>query len=198
MARPLRLPPEIEQLVNFVVERNVEAISAPLRKLQIEAPAYAACLWPSQEDELNAYPVSVGLEPDRQRARRSLTPSEAFRTVWNPNTYAIDGVDPEPDLRADPDFIAAEAQVGAALDEREILDPPRWILNRVARRLTESPALSPVTDDFVAFVLDHDFDDDLLESLRESATPAVAQALRAKQLLPRNVMALEGFIDPLD
>ncbi len=58
------------------------------------------------------------------------------------------------------------------------------VLNKVARRLSEQPPLVPVTDDFLAFVLEHNFGDLLLENLRAAAPEHVVETLRTKGLLP--------------
>ena len=122
-----------------------------------------------------------------------MSPYRAFQTVWNANTYAIDLMSPVPDLRAEPDFLEAELKVVAFLAGRDVLDPARWILDRVARELTLTPPIGPVTDDFVAFVLDEEFDEDLVSSLKAAAPPTVASALREKRLLPDDPTELEGF-----
>jgi len=87
-------------------------------------------------------------------------------------------------LRDSPGYADAEVAVVDTLERQGVLDPATWVLNMVARRLSEAPPLAPVTDDFITFVLEHNFGELLLENLRTAAPPHVAEKLRLKGLLP--------------
>jgi hypothetical protein len=180
--------------LKVVVQRNAEAISHAVSGLALDDAVHAICIWPSEDPaDLVAYEVDVGLERDRQRALEELSPYEAFVCIWNGSDYAFHDVWSERDLRDSPGFDEAESRVVSELSRAGVLDPSRWVMNRVARRLSEGRPVRPVTDDFVAFVLNSGFSDELLENLRESSPPDVRRELRAKGLLPTDVTELAGF-----
>lgn len=172
--------------LDLIVTRNVDAVATAVAALKLPSPAYALCLWPAEDPcELSPYPLSVGLDVDRVAALSTQAPASAFRAAWNPAEYRFDEVDlDQPGLRATTGYIAAETTVADSLEKQGVLDPARWVLNKVARQLSEQPPLAPVTSDFLAFVLDHNFADFLLENLRAAAPDRVAETLRAKGLLP--------------
>jgi hypothetical protein len=172
-----------------VVKRDVDAVRAALAGVTLAEPAFATCLHysPDSADLLDPAAVYVGVESDRERALAAGRALEAFCSVWNPMEYTGAEVSPEPSLRDDASFVALEERLVAALHHAGVDEPARFVLAQVARRLTESPAFEPVTEDHVTFVMDREFGDELLESLRGVAPPAVAARLRERGLLPDSV-----------
>jgi hypothetical protein len=173
-----------------VVSRDVEAVRAALAGLSPAEPVFATCLHysPDSAELLDVAVVYVGVEGDRQRVLAVAGgPVEVFTSVWNPMEYTGGELEPEPSLRDDAAFVAVEERLAAALHEAGVDEPGRLVLNEVARRLAESPAVSPVTGDYIAFVMDHYFDERLLENLRAAAPPAVAAQLREQGLLPDTI-----------
>jgi hypothetical protein len=172
-----------------VVQRDVSAVREALAAVALTEPAFATCLHYSRDspDLLDPAAVYVGVESDRERALGVDGALERFCSVWNPMEYTGAEVSPEPSLRDDESYVAREKRLVGALHEAGIDEPARCVLEEVARRLTESPAIQPVTQDHVAFVMDPDFGDDLVESLRGTAPPDVAARLRERGLLPESV-----------
>jgi hypothetical protein len=172
-----------------VVKRDVDAVRAALAGVALLEPAFATCLHysPDSADLLDPAAVYVGVESDRERALAAGGALEALCSVWNPMEYTGAEVSPDPSLRDDASFVSLEERLVAALHHAGIDEPARCVLEEVARRLTESPAIQPVTEDHVAFVMDPDFSDELLESLHGVAPPAVAARLRERGLLPDSV-----------
>lgn len=181
----------------LVINRNVDAVNQAFAGLTLPAPAYAACLWLSDdtEYELSSNAVSIALEPDRELASASGLDFYAFDTIWNPGEFAFDQVPVE--VVRTPEYRKAEAAIGGALAQSECqgveIESERWLFIQVARRLTDCHALAPVTDDFLVFLWDGGFE---LDELRAAATPAVAERLRAKGLLPDAIQDVPGYPDP--
>jgi hypothetical protein len=173
-----------------VVGRDVDAVRAALADLAPGEPAFATCLHytPDSTELLDVAAVYVGVESDRQRLLA--VPAgrlDTFCALWNPMEYADGERLPEPSLRDDAAFVAVEERLVAALCEAGVEEPGRLVLNEVARRLTETPAVRAVTGDYLAFVMNHSCDDGLLENLRAAASPAVAARLREQGLLPDTI-----------
>jgi hypothetical protein len=59
------------------------------------------------------------------------------------------------------------------------------VLNRVARRVATAVLAFSTTSDFVVFVQDPEFDENLAENISFSATPDALAELRANNLLPQ-------------
>jgi hypothetical protein len=173
-----------------VVSRDVDAVRAILAGLSPAEPVFATCLHYEQDsaEVVDVAAVYVGVESDRQRVlAAAVGPVQVFTSVWNPMEYADGERLPQPNLRDDATFVAVEERLVAALHEAGIEEPGRLVLNEVARRLTESPAISPVTGDYLVFVMDYYFDERLLENLRAAASSVVAARLREQGLLPDSI-----------
>jgi hypothetical protein len=173
-----------------VVSRDVDAVRAILAGLSPAEPVFATCLHYEQDsaEVVDVAAIYLGLESDRQRVLAAAArPVDVFCAVWNPMEYADGERWPEPSLRDDATFVAVEERLVAALHEAGVEEPGRLVLNEVARRLTESPAVSPVTGDYLVFVMRHDCDERLLENLRAAASPVVAARLREQGLLPDSI-----------
>lgn len=173
-----------------MVAANVAGVTGAYAGLDLRSPAYAVCLWPQDElGQLDPYPISVGVDADRRRALASLSPFRAFQTVWNPNEFAIDGLEASPDPRAKAGFVEAEERLVDALEDGGCEEPAVWVLRRVADQLNAATSTfgSTTTEDFVVFVLDEDVGDDLLEHLRETTSAEVAKTLARKGLLPERL-----------
>lgn len=178
-----------------LVERlNAEAAVSALRETDLPAdPLYAVCLWlPEDPMRLDAYLISAATEADRRELLASRSPYRAFHAIWNPMEHAVEEIDCR-DLRSCARFVEAVGVLASELKGRGVLDPARWALNRVARRLARSDLPVPVTPDFVAFVLDDQFSEDLLESLWFAAPPEGAESLRQQSLLPADLKELKGL-----
>jgi hypothetical protein len=100
--------------VSEVLTLGIEAVTAALERAELTAPAYAAGLWGSGEDDLAPAVICVGLEPDRAIAT-------SRREVWNVSDYAVE-LRVVPDLRDDETFLAAEAQALEELYDSDIDD----------------------------------------------------------------------------
>ncbi len=172
------------------MRQNVAALERALADIELTSSAYALAFPPDEIDEaLSADVVYVGLEVDRVRALAAETEWDAFRLVWDTNEWAIGPIETE--IEETTALAEASAVVAAYAEEVEEL-PNRLVLQQVARWLTKTPPISPVTDDFVAFVFEEGFGEELIDSLEAAATPDVAAALRGKRLLPRSSDELDG------
>jgi hypothetical protein len=161
--------------VSEVLTLGIEAVTAALERAELTAPAYAAGLWGSGEDDLAPAVICVGLEPDRAIAT-------SRREVWNVSDYAVE-LRVVPDLRDDETFLAAEAQALEELYDSDIDDPQQWVLNRIAKAVGERRPLAPVTDDYVVFAFHDDFGAELRANLRFSGG-AAASLLEQRGLMP--------------
>lgn len=181
---------QVRSALEVVVRHNVAALELALADVELTSSAYALALPPDDFGEvLSADVVYVGLEADRVRALAQETEWNAFRLVWDTNEWAIGPLMTEIEETAA--LAEASAVVVAYAEEIEEI-PNRLVLREVARQLTQAPPISPVTDDFVAFLFEEGFNEELIDSLEASATPSAAAALRAKGLLPRSSDELDG------
>ena len=154
-----------------------------LESLELVAPTYAVALSPL--DDIYPLWLAVGLEPDRERALASSSPLIAFSSVWQQDEFAI-----VEELDEDETIAELITRFAPELNMPEVadgLDATQFVLYNVARRLTVERPSWPVTDDFAVFAAyTGDIADFLLDSLRYSLTPELADRLRAKQLHPDN------------
>ena len=177
------------QLLDDLVERISDRVRRHLARLTLPAPAYAVALVPAED--LFPFAVCVGLDPDREKARASLPPVIAFSAIWQSGEFAIQDVLDDDD-EIDEHVTAVESQVQGS-DVVDGMGSWSYILGKVARRITLEPPLAEVTDDFAAFfAFAGDIDDLLLDSLRYSISPRVADLLRAKRLHPDDFEHLPG------
>ena len=160
--------------LDYLVARNAEAVVKALNAYAAPRPAYAACLYYGRDHEhlLEAAAVYVGLAGGR---------GSTFNSAWNPMEYDAELV--LPDLR-DERFAAAEGRLLDELERHGCEDRARLVLDHVAREVGGASLSLPRTDDFLVFVLDVDFGDQLIASLRFAAPPGVAEKLEAQGLLP--------------
>lgn len=181
-----RLSPEGAAALAAVVEADVDAVAATLAAAAPGGPVYAACLYygPDEDELLDPSAVYLGLEADREGALRDRPAAHAFREVWNAMTYRGGELDVLPPPRDAPGFEDAERLLAGELEQLGAEDRARWVLNRVARLLTAMELELARTDDFVVFVLDGQLGEALLENIRFSAPPDVADALEGKGVLP--------------
>jgi hypothetical protein len=172
-----------------LIERITEKLQQRLAHVLLPSPAYAVAL----EGDAEIYPlaVSVGLEPLRVQALSSYPPVIAFAVVWTSDEWEL-----REELVNGDEIAALASAAKADLQTPEVTDgmgAEGYVLGKVARRITLSPPLSPVTDDFLAFVsFPGEADDLTLEHLHYAAPAHVATRLRAKGLLPDDMGTLSG------
>ena len=183
------LAPAARADLEDIVSRDLDSIRSALAGVVISEPVFAICLHytPESAELLDPPAVYVGTDSDRRRALAAGGPVEVFSAIWNPMEYTGAEVVPESSLREDAAFMALEERLVPALHLAGVDEPRRLVLNQVARRLSEAPVIEPVSDDYVAFVMDHGFHERLLENLRTAAPPAVAARLRQRGLLPDSI-----------
>jgi hypothetical protein len=173
--------PGFRAIAEELISRIDSQVRAQLERLKLVAPAYAVVLAPLYD--IHPFTVGVGLETDRARALSSLPRQIAFSSVWQQYEFAV-----FEELDEDTEIAELIAKIEPELDMPEVadgLDATQFVLYNVARRLTLNPPCQPVTDDFVAFVAyQGDIGDFLLDSLRYSTSPEIADRLRAKGLHP--------------
>lgn len=191
MARHPQPPTGLQGDLDLIIERNVACISEALR-VRVDAPAFALCLFASDEPELCAAYLALGLEPDREEIVAEGTPWEAAVEVWNGSNYTYDGLE-VPDPRSEPDFLAAEERINEWLAADGVPEPSRWAMEEIAFRLTRNPPISPATDDFVAYAFEQG--DELTASLRWIAPPETQDLLGRKRLLVDDFDSLPGAPD---
>lgn len=185
------VPDPVRRALDVVTESNMLAIRRALEQLgTLSSPAYAVGLEADDLDEvLTADVIFVGVDVDRQRALAQESQWNAFRQTWDTNQFATGPIMTVVEETAE--FSAArEVLVDYAESHDQIAN--RLVLNHLARLLTESPPVSPRTEDFVAYLFEEGFSDDLIASLNAAATSEVAAARRAKHLLPESDGDLEG------
>jgi len=181
MLADLVLEPELGRDVDLVVAAIEQAVRDALREVKPKAAVRALCLYPGQEDLFPAA-VFVGLESDRRKAFATSTSEGVFATIWNPETFT--GGDWPVDVGPHGDALEdAGARVARGLRDAGTSDPVRWVLCRVARDLGSEGWPWPVTDDFVVYLLDDQFGEDLTENLRFSASSHALEILTTKGLL---------------
>jgi hypothetical protein len=184
-------PGELRADLDLLIERNISSITRALR-VRVDSPAFALCLFASDEPELYAAYLALGLEEDRAELTANSTPWDAAVEVWNGGNYTYDGLE-VPDPRSETAFLEAEARLNRWLADAEVPEPSRWAMEEVAFRLTRRPPVSPVTDDFVAYAFEQG--DDLTASLRWIVPPETQALLERKRLLVDDVDALPGAPD---
>jgi hypothetical protein len=175
------ISPDVEAAVRRVVDANLRIITSTLRTIKVPSPSYAVGLWSEDPDLLAPTVVAVGLEVTRSAILRAHSPAEAREQVWNVADFALDAL-PEP--RSDPGFVEHKADAREGLEREGIWDPARYVLNRVAKELGRDPPIAPVTADFVVFVFDEDFADELRHNIEYSASDLALAELDRMQLLP--------------
>lgn len=162
--------------LEYLVARNAEAVVKVLDAYAAPRAAYAACLYYSREHEhlLDVPAVYVGLAGGR---------GSTFNAAWNPMEYEAEL---EPPGVRDEAFVSAEERLLDELERHGCEDRARFVLNHVAREVGRAALSLPRTDDFLVFVLDADFGDELIANVRFAAPPGVADALDAQGLLDWN------------
>lgn len=181
--------PEAQDDLNRLVVLSSRAVQVALSAARPPDEVYAICLWFTETDD-SFVPAAVvlGRERDRRQAL-NLSPVEAFFATWDANGFT--GGDVPVAISNDlAEFEQHAVRVREALIARDELEPGRWVLNRVARELSYEPKPFETTSDFVAYPLDGQLSDRLLESVRFAAPPAAVAELEAKGLLPRVVETL--------
>jgi hypothetical protein len=184
-------PSSVKPAVAALVDRGRRCVSEALRGIELETPAFALCLFPS-DDARGLAPdnIALGLESDRERAQGAESPFAVFDDVWNPTRYSYISLDEFADPVGEPRFDAASTDVLAWLDAERVGDPATWLLEELAAELTRVPPIEPVTDDFACWVFAQG--DRLIDSLRW-ILPAETQAkLEGKGLLVDDPDELEG------
>jgi hypothetical protein len=184
-------PPELQDHIQLIVDRNATVVAEAIAGLRVDEPAFALCLWASDEPELYAAYISLGLESDRTKFLSSSTPWEAAVEIWiSDGTYTYDGIEVR-DPRGETAFLEAEARVNEWLEAAEVEEPSRWLMEEVAYRLSREPPPIRLTADFVAFVHDRG-GNELISSLRW-VVPAEKQGLLEQQgLLVDDIESLPG------
>jgi hypothetical protein len=180
--------------IEYVIERAVSNVRERFSACGATELVYAAALFSPDPEALFASEITLGLERDRVAALASPTSYDAFWRTWNAWEFARSGRD-EPSLYDDPEFLAAQQAVweprGAAWDALGE-EPQRYVLNRIAARVTAQHPLPSVTDDFVVYAFAEGFGEELIANITFSAGPDIANRLRAKGLLPADPNSLPG------
>lgn len=177
-------PESVARALQVVVAANVAAVERALAHKQLDEPAYALGMPPSQEDgDLAAGPLLIGVTSVRERALAQDSAYQAFRDAWDVWRFTR-----EAEATVEETSVwqeASELIAGHFADRDEIAN--RVVLSAVGRALTERPPLSPVTDDFLVYAFDEDYGEDLLVNLHAAAPERVARLLRARGLLPDSI-----------
>jgi hypothetical protein len=180
--------------VEYVIERAASNVRERLSACGVTELVYAAALFGADPEALFPSEITLGLERDRAAALASPVTYDAFWRIWEPEEMARSCPD-KPSLYDDPEFLAAQRAVweppGAAWEALGE-EPRRYVLNRVAARVTAQHPLPSVTDDFVGYAFAEDFGEELIENITFSAGPEIAHRLRAKGVLPDDPASLPG------
>lgn len=184
-------PPRLATAVGTLVRLNVEAVRDALTRVESASPAFALCLWTSDDpDHLAPTDISLGLDSEREAMVAALSPSDAFDDVWNGTLYGHDSLAlDDPTSR----FGDAATEVRDWLTRVDVADAGRWVLEETAAYLTRNPPPLPVTDDFVAYVFDQGVD--LVAGLRWIVPPEKQDLLEQKRLLVDDPDTLPGSAD---
>ena len=102
--------------------------------------------------------------------------------IWTADYFAVTAPLAEVPLFTDDEFLAVQECALAELPARGIWNPLRYVLNRVAARLSASLMPFEVTDDFVAFFYDEE-DNVRDANIRFSASPDALATIEQKRLL---------------
>jgi hypothetical protein len=185
-------PASRQAAVATLVARCGRCVSDAVRGVELPSPAFALCLFPSDDpEELAPVNIALGLETDRERALRGPTPFAVFDDFWNPTLYAYISLDEFDDPRGEPDFDAASSALVSWLSAERVGDPATWLLEELAATLTRTPPVAPVVDDFVCWVFAQG--DRLMESLKWILPEETQAKLAAKQLLVDDPEQLEDM-----
>jgi hypothetical protein len=136
------------------------------------------CLDPGQDEPVEIATMTLARAADRTAALADVDLDDGWPEAWNPVWCREE----DEILLPQPATPATPAALLAALEDR-VLDPKRWIAMRVARYLNVDPPPVPATDDFVVFVLNDEFGDDLIDELRFVAPPETYTLLRERGLI---------------
>jgi hypothetical protein len=184
-------PASRQASVATLVARCGRCVYEAVRGVELLSPAFALCLFPSDDaNELAPVNIALGLETDRERGRSGATPFDAFDDVWNPTRYTYIALNEFDDPPGEPDFDAASSALVSWLSGERVGDPATWLLEELAAKLTRTPPVAPVTDDFVCWVFAQG--DRLMESLNWILPEATRAKLAGKQLLVDDPDQLEG------
>ena len=176
----LALSPEADAALELVLRRDVELASRCLAELQPGEPVAAVCINLTQDESLGLPDLSVARESDWREVAEGVEGPDDWLDVWNPAGYRDEGWVDVPVIE-DAEFEQAEERVLAALEDR-VIDPYRWVMLRVARRLNAEPPVALVEDGLI-YVLNDEFGDDVIEELRFVAPPEKFTRLRARGLI---------------
>lgn len=164
-----------------VLDHNTSAALAGLTSASGNGRVCAICIFHEQDDSLIVSDLLLCDEQQRESAIADFDLAEDWMDLWSPSFFE-EGEECQVSLEVDDSFVAAREIVRAALEER-VLDPPRWVLSRVARRLSTESLPFPVTEDLVVFVSNDELGGEFIEELRFVASPQALASLRARGLI---------------
>jgi hypothetical protein len=124
---------EADQALLSVLRWNVGVAADCLREMRAGEPVAAVCINLTQDDSLGVPDLYVVRDRDFRRAVEELRDPEQWLDLWNPGWYPEEDFVETP-LIEDAEFADAERGVLDAL-EAQVVDPHRWVMLRVARRL---------------------------------------------------------------
>jgi hypothetical protein len=172
-----------------LIDRITDEIRRELATVNLPSPAYAVAL--DASDGVYPVMVSIGLEEDRAQALSSTPADVRFDVVFDAYAFPI-----MKDLEEDPEtaaLVKAAQSSWQAPEQTDGMGIEGYVLAGVARRLTLEPPLSPVTEDFVAFVFFPGADELIYDHLVYSTPPEVLEQLRAKGVLPSKLKGLAAL-----
>lgn len=196
------LSPAGRQAAEYLIERNLAAVTKGVVDLDIKEPVCALCLLPTHDGDLLDEGVEGGFSlgtvciqtPAKRDQAVKEDPADWLVNAWLADRFAYD-YEPLPNIRDDP-FRAAERTLEAALGDQEMpfpddgshrdryrweLWPVGWLYNQVCVRLYEQPPPDlQTTDDFVVLHQDPDFEPNPVDLLPDLAPSHIVDLLRAR------------------
>jgi hypothetical protein len=148
----------LNELAEVIREKLVRRMPEALRAMRIKGPVYCVILLYTKEDAIVLPPtLAIGLEAKRRRWVKDLGRG-AKEMVWNYPEFGHTDVTPawgDTELLAACDLFNQQVAVGGNSNRA------RKVLNDVARELASADwsRAFDVTDDFVVFALDYEYED---------------------------------------
>jgi hypothetical protein len=168
-------------LLDRVLRANRRIVEDAFERSGIAEPVFALALWPSQDpSDLSAVWPQVATDSDRARlAALGTTRYERFRWVWNGAEYAITLETQDP-AEIDGAFEFDSATLAQLIAEGSggAEHAPLYVMRELARDFNERPPSVPLAEPFIAFALDRDVDEELLETIELVSSPSTRETLR--------------------
>jgi hypothetical protein len=159
----------LNELAEVIQEKLVRRTPDALRTMRLSGPAYCVILLYTKEDAIVLPPtLAIGLEEERRAWVEELG-RQTKDMVWNYPEFEHTDVTPnwgDPELLAACELFNQQVAVGGNSNRA------RRLLNDVARDLASADwsQTFDVTDDFVVFALDYEYED-FRANLRASVSP---------------------------